>query len=239
MPLRIVCKTGPMSLVLVWAIMLPMAQAAAGPPELLLADRGQAQLPIVIAEKVTDGTRQLARELAGYLSRISGARFEIQTGDGSRGIVLGTLADFPHPELATGLEVQRPGGQAMDRRHAGQPRGDRPLVPRGPGTLPTHAGRGREVQSARLIMQQKDNRDNQKQGTGAHLVDGDGTTGSRPHAPAIVVLQRPQLPGRVGRVAAIAPRGCGARRAEAGGRTALALARKTAVIGRKVPGGIT
>ena len=63
-------------------------------------------MPIVISAKATDGTRQVAQELADYLSQISGARFEVQTGDGSRGIVLGTLAEFPHPELAAGLEIR-------------------------------------------------------------------------------------------------------------------------------------
>ena len=67
---------------------------------------GRAQLPIVVAEKAADGTRLVAKELADYLSRISGATFEVQTGDGSRGVVLGTLAEFPHAELAPGLAIR-------------------------------------------------------------------------------------------------------------------------------------
>jgi hypothetical protein len=74
--------------------------------ELLLAEQGQAKLPVIIAEKASAETKKVAAELAGYLSRIAGAKFEVRSGDGTEGIVLGTLAEFPQPALAKPLEVR-------------------------------------------------------------------------------------------------------------------------------------
>jgi hypothetical protein len=73
---------------------------------LRLATDGKALLPVVISKQAGDGTRRVARELADYLSRITGARFEVQAGDGSRGIVLGTLAEFTQPHLTKALEIR-------------------------------------------------------------------------------------------------------------------------------------
>ena len=83
---------------------LPPANAAPKPatvrkPGLLLAADGKALAPIVISKEASPATRAVAEELAQYLQRISGASFSVQTGDGSRGIVLGTLAQFPDPAL--------------------------------------------------------------------------------------------------------------------------------------------
>ena len=36
----------------------------------------------------------------------TGAKFEVTAGDGSRGIVLGTLADFPNPALNDVLAIR-------------------------------------------------------------------------------------------------------------------------------------
>jgi hypothetical protein len=80
--------------------------AAEASPGLLLAADGKAELPIVISPRAAEGTQALAKELAQYLSRLSGATFEVRQGDGSRGIVLGTLAEFPQPELAGPLEIR-------------------------------------------------------------------------------------------------------------------------------------
>jgi hypothetical protein len=71
-----------------------------------LAEQGRALEPIVIAEEASTTTRQTAAELASYLKRITGATFEIQTGDGASGIVLGTLADFPNPALVEPLAIR-------------------------------------------------------------------------------------------------------------------------------------
>ena len=75
---------------------------------------GKAAVPIVISNKAADDTRSVAAELAGYLKRITGATFEIRTGDGTSGIVLGTLAEFPDPALNKPLEIRG----AFDGREA-------------------------------------------------------------------------------------------------------------------------
>jgi hypothetical protein len=80
----------------------PCATAA----EVRLAEGGRAQLPIVISEKASDGTRQVVTEFADYLRQISGAQFDIRTGDGSSGIVLGTIDEFPHPDLEKPLAIR-------------------------------------------------------------------------------------------------------------------------------------
>ncbi|MEO6906566.1 MAG: DUF4838 domain-containing protein [Abditibacteriaceae bacterium] len=72
---------------------------------LQLAEDGKALLPIVISEKASASTQAVAKELADYLSRISGATFEVKTGDGTTGIVLGTMADFPTPALDKALQI--------------------------------------------------------------------------------------------------------------------------------------
>ena len=73
---------------------------------LLLADQNRAAQPIVISLKASDATKATAAELADYLGRITGAKFEVQPGDGTRGIVLGTLAEFPEPALVKPLAIK-------------------------------------------------------------------------------------------------------------------------------------
>jgi hypothetical protein len=80
--------------------------AAAGPVELELARGKQALQPIVISSQASPSTEAVAAELADYLKRITGAEFKVQAGDGSRGLVLGTLAEFPSPDLAKPLEIR-------------------------------------------------------------------------------------------------------------------------------------
>ena len=71
----------------------------------LAADR-RALLPIVISDKASDRTKAVAAELADYLRRMTGVTFEVRTGDGSAGIVLGTLAEFPYPSLDEPLAIR-------------------------------------------------------------------------------------------------------------------------------------
>ena len=51
-------------------------------------------LPVVIGEKASAAVKATADELARYLGRISSVDFNVQSGDGTRGIVLGRPADF-------------------------------------------------------------------------------------------------------------------------------------------------
>jgi hypothetical protein len=59
-----------------------------------LARDKQAQLPIVISESASAKVKTSAAELSELLKKISGAEFQIETGAGRRGIVLGRAADF-------------------------------------------------------------------------------------------------------------------------------------------------
>jgi hypothetical protein len=73
---------------------------------LLLADAGKALQPIVVSPKASSRVKAVADEVAGFLTRITGATFQVEVDDGSRGIVLGTLAEFPDPALAGPLAIR-------------------------------------------------------------------------------------------------------------------------------------
>lgn len=68
--------------------------ASASAESVRLARDGHGLLPVVIGEKASALTKETAATLAGYLTKISGADFTVTVGDGSRGIELGTAADF-------------------------------------------------------------------------------------------------------------------------------------------------
>lgn len=89
-----------------FAALLLAGPAAAKPAELPLAADGKALVPVVVSEKASPATKQVAAELADYLGRIAGAKFEVVAGDGTKGIVLGTLAEFPDPALAAPLAIR-------------------------------------------------------------------------------------------------------------------------------------
>jgi hypothetical protein len=63
--------------------------------ELRLAGQGKAMQPVVIAPDASESTRKAARDLSAMLGRISGASFEVQTGDGTHGLAVGVYTDFP------------------------------------------------------------------------------------------------------------------------------------------------
>ncbi|MDQ2799995.1 MAG: hypothetical protein M3Y13_10160, partial [Armatimonadota bacterium] len=72
---------------------------------LALARGGKALQPIIISAKASDATKAVAAELAAYLTRISGAAFAVKAGNGSAGIVLGTVGEFPTPSLQPALAI--------------------------------------------------------------------------------------------------------------------------------------
>jgi hypothetical protein len=74
-----------------------------------LATGGKALQPVVISTRATQRTSDAAQELARYLERMTGARFEVTTGDGSAGIVLGTIDEFPDKTLTDALKVRELG----------------------------------------------------------------------------------------------------------------------------------
>lgn len=60
----------------------------------VLAEKGVARFPIVVAESASRETKSNAETLAEYLSKMTGASFTIEEGDGSTGIVFGKQEDF-------------------------------------------------------------------------------------------------------------------------------------------------
>lgn len=73
---------------------------------LLLAEDGKALQKIVISASASGDVKATAAYLAEKLEKITGAKFEIAFGDGSSGIVLGTIAEFPVEELRKPLETR-------------------------------------------------------------------------------------------------------------------------------------
>ena len=71
---------------------LPAAHAA---PEITLAHGGKSVHPVVIAPTASEQTKTAAKTLAEMLSRITGAGFSVQEGDGKAGIAVGFPGDFP------------------------------------------------------------------------------------------------------------------------------------------------
>ncbi|MCL2120069.1 MAG: DUF4838 domain-containing protein [Planctomycetaceae bacterium] len=60
-----------------------------------LAKDGKALLKITVSERASQNTLALADELAGYLTKISGAEFATEIGNGDSGLVIGLPEDFP------------------------------------------------------------------------------------------------------------------------------------------------
>jgi hypothetical protein len=75
-------------------LLVPLTVQAA-PAKVSLADNGKALQPVIIAEKASATTKASATKLADYLQRITGAKFEVKTGAGTSGIVVGRSEDFP------------------------------------------------------------------------------------------------------------------------------------------------
>lgn len=69
--------------------------------EITLAQNGAAQLTIVVSSNADESVRQSAADLIAYLRRISGARFNLEEGDGARGLVLGMPRNLPGIPFAT------------------------------------------------------------------------------------------------------------------------------------------
>ncbi|HYG78085.1 MAG TPA: DUF4838 domain-containing protein [Planctomycetota bacterium] len=89
------------------AILRGWAAEPAGAAVTLAAD-GKAQLPIVTAKAATARVQKSAATLASYLQKISGAAFELVTGDGASGIAVGTISDFPELQLAQPWDPANP-----------------------------------------------------------------------------------------------------------------------------------
>ncbi len=73
---------------------------ASSPTRVSLAVDGESLETIVTGEGASDRTREAATTLARYLSRITGAEFELSTGDGRHGLAVGLPGDFPELPLS-------------------------------------------------------------------------------------------------------------------------------------------
>ncbi len=74
----------------------------------VLTSGGDALMPIVISEDASERTGELAEELAGYLEKISGAAFDIERGEGSTGIVMGTAEELPGLDMGAEFDPGAP-----------------------------------------------------------------------------------------------------------------------------------
>lgn len=82
------------------------------PVTVLLAEGGTSRFPVVVATGATARVHGAATNLAEHLTRITGASFAVQPGEGLAGLAVGLTGDFPklpvtpdfHPQLPTGRE---------------------------------------------------------------------------------------------------------------------------------------
>lgn len=75
----------------------------------VLADDGKSYFKVIIANNASPEIKQTASLLAQYLGKITGALFEVESGDGSKGIVVGSISDFPNIGIEGKLDPTHPG----------------------------------------------------------------------------------------------------------------------------------
>ena len=93
---------------LLWFLLIltaTVALCAEDTPTAELSRDRAAKLPIVISKQASAEVQQTAAELAEYLGKMSGAKFTVETGDGSRGIVVGQARDFAALPFAAKFET--------------------------------------------------------------------------------------------------------------------------------------
>ncbi len=86
---------------------LVLVNAAGAAPTPLAAD-GVALLPVVVSTDASAETKAHAAQLAEYLGRIAGAKFDVQSGDGASGIAVGRAGDFPALKLGVEFVADEP-----------------------------------------------------------------------------------------------------------------------------------
>lgn len=99
---RWVTKIGAAAGVLVAVV----ASDAAEPPVAHLARDGRALMPVRVAEGASQRVRAAADTLAEYLGRISGVAFEVGVGDGTGGVAVGVVSDFPALSLTGAFDAE-------------------------------------------------------------------------------------------------------------------------------------
>ena len=76
--------------------------------EVMLSKDGKALFPVVISEKSSEKTKKNAEQLCFYLNKITGANFNLITGDGTNGIAVGVFTDFPSLSYSNLFDVNDP-----------------------------------------------------------------------------------------------------------------------------------
>jgi hypothetical protein len=77
-----------------------------------LASQGRSAHVVTVSASASPQTRIVAGALADYLSRIAHAHFDVRVGDGSSGIAVGSIADFPKLFAQGGSLVMESSGEA-------------------------------------------------------------------------------------------------------------------------------
>ncbi len=74
-------------------------------PSIPLVTGGTSALPVVIGPSASPAVRATAEEFARVLGKLGGATVTVETGDGSRGIVIGQPADFTKLPFTTSFDA--------------------------------------------------------------------------------------------------------------------------------------
>lgn len=85
----------------------PPPPRAAGAP-FTLAEQGQPRAQVVVADRAPAEVRAAAETLARQLSRIVGGEFTVATGDGTTGLAVGRVEDFPALPLGVSFAPRDP-----------------------------------------------------------------------------------------------------------------------------------
>ncbi|MCM8816279.1 MAG: DUF4838 domain-containing protein [Candidatus Omnitrophica bacterium] len=76
--------------------------------EVILTKDGKALLDVVVSEKATEKTKKNAEEFVAYLNKITQANFVITTENTDKGMLVGTIQDFPSLPYAKMFDTKDP-----------------------------------------------------------------------------------------------------------------------------------
>ncbi len=62
--------------------------------EFIIAENGNSNAPIIVSPNASTKVNHLAEQLSSYLTKITSAKFQLETGYAQKGIVVGTIEDF-------------------------------------------------------------------------------------------------------------------------------------------------
>jgi hypothetical protein len=90
----------------VFLTMLAVASASAAPTRTLIASDGKAMRKVLVSPTASEEVKGHSGNLAHMLEKITGAKFEVVTGEGQEGIAVGTVKDFPQAPTNGRLDPQ-------------------------------------------------------------------------------------------------------------------------------------